>query len=999
MKIQFEDKLDFQLDAIEAVCELFRGQDICRSEFTVVQPSSGPQAPLAYAESTLGVGNRLILDQEDVLENLRAVQLSRGLAQDAELLSNDFTVEMETGTGKTYVYLRTVHELHRRYGFTKFIIVVPSVAIKEGVAKTLQMTEEHFLGLYNTKAGYFLYDSSELGQVRSFATSPSLQVMVVTVGAINKKEVNNLYKVTEDLGDQKAIDLLQEIRPIVIVDEPQSVDGGVSGSGKRALEAMKPLCTLRYSATHVVKYHMVYKLDAVDAYQRKLVKQINVASATTTSANNRPYLRLLGITSTRGRPIQARIEVDVQRGASVVRMEVPVEHGDDLQQVTRRAVYADHRIGDLTAMRDRQQLLLHAPGNDVTLAPGEMYGGIDPDAVHREMIRRTIKEHLEKELRLRPLGIKVLSLFFIDRVDRYRRYAADGQMLKGRLADIFEQEYQLLARAEVYRDLFGSVDLRSEAAQVHDGYFSVDSGKRWTDTLESNQTGRDAAQYAYNLIMKEKEKLLSLATPLKFIFSHSALKEGWDNPNVFQICTLREVGSERERRQTIGRGLRICVNQSGERVRDSDVGRPVNVLTVVATESYEQFAEALQVEIEKDTGIRFGVVEAHLFANVPVLAVDGTVSPVGAVRSKALWEWLKTEGYVDARGNVQDKLKMALKQNTFTLPASFADLQVPVEALLRKVAGKLEIKDADEKPERVRSRRTVLDSPEFRILWDRIKLKTTYRVDFDNPKLVADCAAVIERELRVAKARISWTTANIDIDRGGVHARDAKEVDAGRTLQEGVFDLPDLLTELQNRTPLTRRSITTILTGSGRLDDFARNPQDFIKQVSAHINHVCRAAIVDGIKYQKIGDQEYYAQELFETEELYGYLKSNMIPATKSPYEYVVYDSDSVEKTFCAGLEANEAVKVYTKLPAWFKIPTPLGSYNPDWAVLVERDGEEKLFFVVETKHSLFGQDLRGTENMKIACGEAHFEVLTVRDSVVHYMTARSMEDFADQWE
>lgn len=1005
MKLHFEPNLDYQMQAIEAVCDLFRGQEVCRTEFTVTMKAPMPvggdlfpgtqpeQMTLGLAESDLGVGNRLTLLDDELLKNLNDVQLRGGLPPSGSLTSGDFTVEMETGTGKTYVYLRTIFELNKRYGFTKFVIVVPSVAIKEGVYKTLQITEDHFKGLYaGVPFDYFLYDSSKLGQVRNYATSSNIQIMVVTVGAINKKDVNNLYKDSEKTGGEKPIDLIKATRPIVIVDEPQSVDGGLKGRGKEALDAMNPLCTLRYSATHVDKHHMVFRLDAVDAYERKLVKQIEVASATVEDAHNKPYVRLVKVENKRGR-ISARVELDKQTPSGVQRVEVTVSDGDDLQQsADGRAIYADFRVGEIHTAKGDEFMELRYPGGEVFLKPGQAHGDVDALAVQREMIRRTIREHLDKEKRLRPLGIKVLSLFFIDSVDRYRQYDADGQPVKGVYAQIFEEEYRRAAKLPAYQSLFAEIDLDSAAEEVHNGYFSIDKKGGWTDTAENNAGNRENAERTYNLIMKEKEKLLSFATPLKFIFSHSALKEGWDNPNVFQICTLRDIQTERERRQTIGRGLRLCVNQSGERVRGFDV----NTLTVIATENYEQFAENLQKEIEEDTGIRFGIVEQYQFAAIAVPGADGQAVPLGVEKSKALWEHLKAAGHIDAKGKVQDSLKQALKEGTLVLPAEFEAQKGQIAEVLRKVSGRLEIKNADERKQvplrKGQDGKAIYLSDEFKALWDRIKHKTTYRVQFDNAKLITDCISALQKAPAIAKARLQWRKADIAIGKAGVQATE-KSGAATVVLDEADIELPDLLTDLQNRTQLTRRTIVSILTGSGRLDDFKRNPQQFIELAAETINRCKRMALVDGIKYQKLGDQHVYAQELFEKEELTGYLKNMLMDTQKSIYEHVVYDS-TTERDFADGLEKNNAIKLYAKLPGWFKVPTPLGTYNPDWAVLVEEDGSQHLYFVVETKSSLFTDDLRDKESAKIECGKAHFKALAVGENPARYVVARSVGDF-----
>ncbi|MBM4223890.1 MAG: restriction endonuclease subunit R [Gammaproteobacteria bacterium] len=987
MKLHFEPNLDYQLQAIEAVCELFRGQEICRTEFTVTRDPADAQMRLGFAQNDLGIGNRLTLLDDELLKNLSDVQIRNGLAPADALASGNFTVEMETGTGKTYVYLRTIFELNRRFGFTKFVIVVPSIAIKEGVYKSLQITEDHFKGLYaGVPFDYFLYDSNKLGQVRNFATSAQIQIMVVTVGAINKRDVNNLYKDSEKTGGEKPIDLIKATRPIVIVDEPQSVDGGLSGAGKQALDAMNPLCTLRYSATHADKHHMVYRLDAVDAYERRLVKQIEVAAATVEDAHNKPYVRLVSVSNRRG-SISAKVELDVETAAGVQRREVTVQDGDDLEQTTKRPVYLDCRVGEIRVAKGDEFMELRAPGGEKYLRPGQVWGDVDALAVQREMIRRTIKEHLDKEKRLRPQSIKVLSLFFIDEVARYRQYDVDGNPVKGDYARIFEEEYRRFATHPDYRTLFAEVDLSRAAEEAHDGYFSIDKrSKQVVDTSESNQGGREAAEQAYNLIMKEKEKLLSFETPLKFIFSHSALREGWDNPNVFQICTLRDIQTERERRQTIGRGLRLCVNQAGQRLR----GFEINTLTVVATESYEQFAENLQKEIEEETGIRFGIVETHQFAAVTVTATDGTAAPLGVEQSKALWDHLKEQGYIDARGKVQDTLRTALKADAVKLPEAFAAQSSQITQILRKLAGRLEIKNADERRQ-VRPRQAVLQSPEFKALWERIKHWTTYRVEFDNEKLVESCIKELRDAQAIPKTRLQWRKADLAIGKAGV---EATERGGAQTvvLDEVDIELPDLLTQLQDRTQLTRRTIHRVLTGSGRLDDFKRNPQAFIELAGEAINRRKRLALVDGIKYQRLGDEHYYAQELFEQKELTGYLKNMLIDTEKSVYEQVVYDSGT-EADFANGLEKNEAVRIYAKLPEWFKVRTPLGSYNPDWAVLVEKDGAERLYLVVETKSGLFTDDLREKEGAKIKCGKAHFKALQVRETPARYVVARSVEE------
>lgn len=1006
MAVQFhyEPTLDYQLAAIDAVCDLFRGQEICEREFTVTRVTN--QRTLGFIETPKGIGNWFRLLPEQLLTNLRDVQARNAIPQSENIETPDFTVEMETGTGKTYVYLRTILELNKRYGFKKFVIVVPSVAIKEGVFKSLTDMDAHFKALYGgTPVQSFVYDSARLEQVRDFATSAQIQVMVVTVHAINKlgdeadeaeagaagkkkaKTSNVMYRQNEKVNDDRPIDLVAGANPIVIVDEPQSVDSKESGKGRKALAQMNPMCTLRYSATHADKHHMVYRLDALAAYEKRLVKRIEVAGVEVESAHNRPFVRLVRVTQQAGRVV-AKVEVDVQSGLFVQRKELTVEDGEDIEDRTGRAVYRGVRIGEIQRSPVRMELRLD--GNEVWLNEGESHAEVGVADIKREMIRRTIKEHLDKELLNTRKGIKVLSLFFLDEVANYRSYDADGHRVDGPYVKIFEEEYRRLARNPTYLTLFQDVDVTTAASQVHGGYFSID--RKVSTPFEEHEVkksaGKDAAEGdTYTLIMKDKQRLLDLGTKLKFIFSHSALREGWDNPNVFQICVLRGMAGDRERRQSVGRGMRLCVDQSGQRVRGE-----VNLLTVIADENVESFAAGLQTEIEKSTGIKFGQVEREAFAVITRTGDDGTSAPIGVAQSKLLWDALKAKGYVEASGRVTDTLRRALRDKKLELPAAFESEREAIDALLRRCAGRIQIADADKKlPVKPHGER--LHSEEFKALWDRIKHKTTYRVEFDADKLITDCAKGVTEQLKIAQSRLRTVKASLELLKSGVESRQTAE-DFGPIVKEADVDLPDILTELQDRTQLTRRSIARILSESGRLDDFHRNPQQFIDGVAEIVNRTKRLALVEGIKYERIGAEEYYAQELFESEELTGYLGRNVLEGTKKcVLDAVIYDSEGVEKHFAEQLEINEAVKVYAKLPAWFKVPTPLGSYNPDWAVLVQdRDGE-RLYLVVETKGSLVMEDLRSKEGAKIACGKAHFAALFVQEPRARYQVGRDLGD------
>jgi type III restriction enzyme len=992
MHLHFEDDLPHQKAAIAAVCDLFRGQEIAHSEFTVTLPTDQYELE-GVVQSDLGIGNRIDNTADDyLLANLREIQLRNGIPQDSALRSRDFDVEMETGTGKTYVYLRSIYELNRRYGFTKFVIVVPSVAIKEGVHATLRDTEDHFFQRFNVRARFFVYDSARMNEVIDFARDATIKIMIVTVGSINKRDVNNLYKpseTAEQAGGASPIDFIRQTNPILIVDEPQSVDGGVNGSGKEALARMNPLCTLRYSATHVTRHHMVYRLDAVDAYDQRLVKQIEVASLEVENSNNLPYVRFLKVEVKAGKLPRAQVELDCQRIAGVQRESKWIYAEEDLEQTTGRAIYRDHSIGEITGGKGTPQTIeLRIPA-DIRILTQEdsIYGDIDSASLARHMIRRTIKEHLDKEKRLRPQGIKVLSLFFISKVEDYRSYDADGSLLPGPYASIFEQEYATLARRPEYNTLFKEVDIVTSATEVHNGYFSIDRKlhtpfEEKTFKATASQESRD--NDTYNLIMREKGRLLSLDTPLKFIFSHSALREGWDNPNVFQICAFREMNRERERRQTVGRGLRLCVNQQGDRIRGFDV----NTLTVIANESYKSFAEHLQHDIEVETDIRFGVVSQLQFAVIPTNAEGEAPTALGEEDSRKIWQALRDTGLVDARGKVTESLRRALDEGTLALPPEFEKHRAPIQEILTKLASGLVIKDADEKRPTIRLREAVLQSEEFRQLWERIRGKTTYRVNFDPELLVQNCIAALHG-LVIPPPVVRTRIAKLETARAGMRIG-AERTDAPAALHSGNTPLPDVISELQDKTQLLRRTIVRILTEGRCLDDFRRNPNEFIRVSCEAINRAKRRTLVDGVQYHRISDS-IYAQELFRNEELTGYL-SNLVPATRSIYEETVCDSET-ERAFARELESNDAVKLYVKLPGWFTIPTPLGSYNPDWAVLISRDGEERLYFVIETKSSLYDEDLRFKERTNMICGERHFLEIAPDKNPAHFTPASNLDD------
>lgn len=982
MKIKFDPNQHHQRRAWEAAVGVFEGQELDKALFSMPSLSKNEFETHLTQQSDIGFGNRLRLLPEEILENIQNIQLRNGLKQTKELKSFDFTIEMETGTGKTYVYLRSIFEMNKRYGFSKFIIVVPSIAIKEGVFKTLEMARAHFKEQYdNIPFDYFVYDSSRLEKVRSFASNDYIQIMVINIDAFRKsftdpsKETSaNIIHRWNDKMQGVPIDFIKSTHPIVIIDEPQSVD--TTAKSGEAIKALNPLCTFRYSATHIDKHNMLYKLDSIDAYEKKLVKQIEVASIQVKDGHNKAYIKLLAVDNKKGH--RAKIELDIQQKNTIKRTEKWVKQGDDLLRISGgRSLYDGYVINDIYCEESNEYIDFTSKSDIIRLH--HAIGDVNDDEYKRLQIRKTIEEHLDKELKLTPMGIKVLSLFFIDKVANYRDYTALEQ--KGKYALIFEEEYAKAIKKPKYHSLFSEMDTDSLPSQVHNGYFSGDK-----NGVKDTNGFTKADEDTYSLIMKDKEKLLSFSSKLKFIFSHSALKEGWDNPNVFQICTLNETKSTIKKRQEIGRGLRIAVNQNGERVH----GFEVNTLTVMANESYETFVDDLQKEIEKEEGICFGIIEEHAFANIVIEKNTGEQVFLGAKASEILWNNFLAKQYIDQHGKVTDKLKKALKEDSLTLPQQFEAQKEAITATLKKVAGGLNIKNNEDK-RTVYLNKAIFESSEFKELWDRIKYKTIYNVEFNPNKLIEKCATSIQNNLIVSKTKFNYTRAKTEISKAGVNITESKESTHIYDVRD--YQIPDILSYLQNETNLKRRSILDILLKSGRLNDFKNNPQKFIDEVTRLIKREMQRFIIDGIKYYKIGDQHFYAQELFESEELIGYLNKNMIASDKSAYDHIIYDSD-IESDLAQSFEKNEEIKVYAKLPKWFKIDTPLGSYTPDWAVLFEQDGQEKLYFVVESKGSIFEDMLRELEKAKIHCGREHFKALGVN---TQYIVSDNYDTFINQ--
>lgn len=953
MKLKFEKDLEYQLDAINAVVDLFDGQPLGQTDFEISQSVSTGFLPM----QELGVGNYLMLDDETLLKNVHKIQERNGIPLVPSLQGRNFSIEMETGTGKTYVYLRTIFELNRKYGFKKFIIVVPSVAIREGTLKNLQITEEHFKDLYNNVPyDYYVYDSKKVSQLRQFATSNQIQILVINIDAFRKKfdnenyeKGNVIHRENDKLSGRKPVEFIQATNPILIIDEPQSVDN--TPKAKAAIATLNPLLTLRYSATHRNPYNMLYKLDPIQAYDLGLVKRIEVDSVMEDGNFNTPFIKLINVDNRNG--IKAKVEVYKERKSRIKKAKLTVKQGDDLFLKTNRDLYKDGYIVSEISCEPGNEYIQFNTGK--RLYKGESQGDFSEE-IMKVQVKKTIEEHFEKELKMKDRGIKVLSLFFIDRVANYRSYE-NGKPGKGKIAKWFEQSFNDLKQREIYKNI-----IPFPLEKIHDGYFAQDKKGK----LKDSKTGKTKDdEDVYNKIMKDKERLLSPAEPLRFIFSHSALREGWDNPNVFQICTLNETKSEIKKRQEIGRGLRLPVNQKGERVFDESINR----LTVIANESYEDFARNLQAEIEEDFEIKFGRLEKSAFAKIKIV-VDGEEKQLGSVVSEEIWNELKNKGYIDNNGDLQPKFQPEKEGFDLEIDDKYDDLKLYLIDKMSEYLFRNRVVNKNKRTTLKLNKQVYLDT-EFKKLWDKIKHRTTYSVEYDTDELVEKAVKEIKNMETIKSLKIKTVKSVLDLNKGGIETRLVK---AGQeTLSKNGFVLPDILAYLQKETELTRGTLLRILKESGRLSEFPRNPQKFMSNVAKAINRVLKQLIVDGIKYEKITGKE-YEMRLFEEQEIVRYL-NNLVEVKNSVYNAVEYDSN-VEKRFVEELDKREDIKLFVRLPSWFKIETPIGSYNPDWAIVKEND--KTLYLVRETKSTKDFEKLRNSEAFKIKCGKSHFKSLGV---------------------
>lgn len=976
MEFKFDANQSYQQQAISSIVDLFDGQpaDAPSVITTLDFEKSEEQILFELAIDVGAVGNNLILDNDSILGNLQRIQDRNGLEITSDLEANrlDFDIEMETGTGKTYVYLRTIFELAQKYKFNKFIILVPSVAIREGVKTSISLMEKHFKSLYAMPFDSSVYSGSAAEEVQSFATSTSVQILIMTIDSLKgDKNTRVMHQTRDKLNGLRPLDYLKASRPILILDEPQNMESELSQS---AISEVNPMCTLRFSATHRKTRNVVYRLDPVDAHELGLVKDIVVAEAVQAGADAGRYLKLISVRNDKG--ITAKIELACRKPSdgSIERMIKTVKHGQDLAVITGNEAYQGWLINELSISPESAEIFPHG-----VIQVGESIGGTN-DSIYREMIRETIREHFKKEATLREKKIKVLSLFFVDKVVSYlgdgsSNSTADGDFVKW-FDEIFEEEK---SKNPKWKEL-----LPESPFEYRSAYFASIKGKKgvpdeFVDTKDSSKDNDDT----YDLIMRDKARLLDEKENIRFIFSHSALREGWDNPNVFQICALREMGGTTERRQTIGRGLRLPVNQEGERVGDRNIAQ----LTVIANESYREFADSLQKEYVA-SGVSIGLVRQGEFSKILTINDSGQEKLLGFVGSKSIWEELLRRGFLDSEGRVTANFRPEIKG--FTL-GPIPDFFWP-EADIMKIMGNSKV-DRFVKQQRKRKTRTLnkelYTNPEFEAFWRTISQKTTYRVALNREKLISEAVQKIRDEQPIQALRVQVTKAGLKLVRGGTRTSET----ATRSAElSGSYQLPNIISELQKATSLTRMTLIDILVASNKLGEFITNPNDFISMVKRTLQNVLAAAVVEGLQYEKIGGYVYELRELqkdgMEERDLFIDRLYEVKNKQKTDFDFIQIDSEGVdapERQFAELLDSREDVKLFMKLPEKFKIDTPVGTYNPDWAIIKQVDGKDHIYMVRETKSTRDELKLRPTEKAKIYAAKKHFAAIGISSEDVNY--------------
>lgn len=1004
MKIQYRHQ-KFQADAAKAVVDVFAGQPYLTPTYRMDRGEGDYQIGLNEERDFTGFGNHKVvpeLSDRRILEQLNKVQRTNQIKPSKKLEGREngynLTIEMETGVGKTYTYIKTMFELNKHYGWSKFIVVVPSVAIREGVYKSFEMTQEHFAEEYGKKIRFFIYNSAQLTEIDRFASDNSINVMIINSQAFNAKgkDARRIYMKLDEFRSRRPIDIIAKTNPILIIDEPQSVEGKQT---KERLKEFQPLFTLRYSATHKSDsiYNMVFRLDAMEAYNRCLVKKIAVKGITESgSTATDSYIYLESINLSKSDPT-ATLQFEVKMAGSAPKKKSRiVKIGDNLYDYSGGLEeYKNNFVIKHIDGRDNSVEFL----NGIKIFAGDVIGAVDENQLRRIQIRETILSHLQRERQLFYKGIKVLSLFFIDEVANYREYDAAGEPVNGIYAAMFEEEYgdiisnmQIAVGEDEYIKYLQSIPV----AKTHAGYFSVDGkGKMVNSKVGRKEITSDDVS-AYELIMKNKELLLDrdpVRSPVRFIFSHSALREGWDNPNVFQICTLKQSSSDVRKRQEVGRGLRLCVNQSGERMDTNVLGKDVhniNILTVIASESYDSFAKGLQTEIAEVVADHPRAVTVELFVGKVIKDEQGNEQIIDQDTALAIHYDMIMNGYIDRKGVLTEKYYEDKANGEIKVAQEVADSAVSVLGIVDSVydARSMQPENARSNNVELQVDEDKLSMPEFKALWSRINAKSVYVVDFDTEELVRKAVAALDSKLCVSKIHFQVETGVMaeikskeELFSGAAFVKE-ESGSYGVTMTANSNVKYDLIGKLVDETGLTRKALVAILQGiqPAVFNQFKENPEEFIVKAAALINDEKATAVIEHITYNVL--DEHYGMDVFTDPTIKGRLGVNAMKVKKHLYDHIVYDS-SGERDFAADLDTNTNVAVYVKLPDGFYIATPVGHYNPDWAIAFYEGSVKHIYFVAETKGSMSSMQLRLIEQSKIHCAREHFKAIS-GDNVVY---------------
>ena len=1004
MKLQFKHQ-KFQADAAKAVVDVFAGQPYLTPSYMMDKGSGLYQQSITEEEDFTGWSNHKIVPQltdGQVLENIRKIQRKNQIEPSADLKGRyNLTIDMETGVGKTYTYIKTMYELNKHYGWSKFIVVVPSIAIREGVYKSFQVTQEHFAEEYGKKVRFFIYNSSQLTEIDRFASDNSINVMIINSQAFNArgKDARRIYMKLDEFRSRRPIDIIAKTNPILVIDEPQSVEGKKT---KETLKQFNPLLTLRYSATHKSDsiYNMVYRLDAMEAYNKRLVKKIavkGIVESGTTATESYVYLESINLSKSAP---TATIQFDCKGAKGIRNITRVVSEGYNLYDNSGHM--EEYKQGFVVSRIDGRDDSIEFI-NGVKLYAGDVIGEVSEEQIRRIQIRETILSHIQRERELFYKGIKVLSLFFIDEVAKYKQYDSAGVAHNGIYADIFEEEYndivnnlQIKFGEDDYMKYLDSIP----AEKTHAGYFSIDKKGKMIDSkaTEKRENSKEKMSNdvdAYDLIMKNKELLLDRnpkRSPVRFIFSHSALREGWDNPNVFQICTLKQSSSDVRKRQEVGRGLRLCVNQDGERMDANVLGNDVhkvNVLTVIASESYDSFAKGLQSEIAAAVADRPKAVTPELFIGKVIKDERGNEQVIDDDTGRVIHFDMIKNGYIDKKGALTDKYYEDKANGELKIAEEVSDSADSVIEIIDSIYS-----DRSMKPENARSNNVELQvdedklaMPEFKALWSRINSKSVYVVDFDTDELIRNAIFSLDSKLRVSKiyfkveeGAMEDIKSKEDLATGNAFVKDTSGT-YQRTVTASSNVKYDLIGKLVDDTGLTRKAIIQILQGiqPSVFNQFKDNPEEFIIKAASLINDEKATAIIQHITYDVMDEK--YDTDIFTDPTIKGRLGVNAMKAKRHLYDHVVYDSTN-ELEFATELDSNKDVAVYVKLPDGFYISTPVGHYNPDWAIAFYEGTVKHIYFVAETKGSMNSMQLRLIEESKIHCAREHFKAISNNEVV-----------------